>query len=315
MAMNTVPTPRLPAYNLLVLAGMSVLWTAFGCQLGESEVVRRSPDVGSGMGGSSGLDAMGVDSTARDTALVNGTRFDSADAMDDALVAGEGEADAGRKADVADSKGLAGPDLVDALGEAGGGSKVSMTCTEAGYQFCEGFEDGASLWTVTTGQWEVSAQGGGLQTDMVFGPTTAVGSIAYVATGAWQDMTVEAKVMVTSFNQASSTNRVVLYARYQDTTHFYAVALRGDGKLGLRRNGTAFGTLANVSVAENEWHVLKVRVSGAADNVVVEGSLDGTLLVAATDTSVSMTSDVGTVGLGVYGGMMAVFDDIKVSAP
>jgi hypothetical protein len=298
---------------LLVLAGLSVL--AFGCQLGESDVVRRSPDVGSWPGGSIGQDALGGNNTASDTAMASSTRFDSAATLDEALVAGEGAADAGRRADVADSKGLAGPVVVDALGEAGGLSKDSKTCSEDGYQFCEGFEDGAALWTETGGQWQVSAANSGQETNMVFGPTSGIASIAYVPVAAWQDMTVEARVMVTSFNQASSTNRVVLYARYQDMTHFYAVALQGDGKLGLRRNGTAFGTLANVSVAENEWHVLKLKVSGPADNVVVEGSLDGTLLAAATDTSGSLPTDTGTVGLGVYGGMMAVFDDVEVSSP
>lgn len=37
--------------------------------------------------------------------------------------------------------------------------------------------------------------------------------------------------------------------------------------------------------------------------------------MAATDTSGSLTTDTGSFGLGAYGGMMAGFDDIKVSSP
>jgi hypothetical protein len=304
--------PSLPARNLLALAGLSLLWTALGCKLGVSDVVRRSPEVGSGTGGSSGQDLRDASPAANDLGPWISPRIDGDNATYDAVVTGENETEAGPKNTVADTRSFAGPDSVS---EAGGMGKVSGTCMEDGYQFCEGFEDGAARWAMTSGSWSLSEMGDGSETNMVFGPTDAVPGIAFVPTTAWQDMTVEARVMVTSFDQPSSTNRVVLYARYQDITHFYAVALRGDGKLGLRRNGTAFGTVANVSVAVNEWHVLKLRVSGSADNGVVEGSLDGTLLVTATDTSGSMTSAVGTVGLGVYGGALAVFDDIKVSSP
>lgn len=305
-----MPSP--PARNLPALAGLSLLWAAFGCQLGVSDVVRRSPDMGSGTGGSSGQDARDANTTTGDLDPLLSPRMDGAYAIDDAIVLGKNEAETGPQAAPADTRSLAGPDSVSEAGRVG---NLSETCVEDGYQFCEGFEDGAALWAVAGGPWGLSEMSEASEPNAVFGPTDAVASIAFVPTAAWQDMTVEVRVMVTSFDQASSTNRVVLYARYQDTTHFYAVALRGDGKLGLRRNGTAFGTVANVSVALNEWHLLKLRVSGPADNGVVEGSLDGTLLVTATDTSGSMTSDVGTVGLGVYGGALAVFDDLKVSSP
>ena len=305
----------LPARNLLALAGLSLLGTALGCQLGESDVVRRSPDVGRGMGGSSGQDARDANPAASDSGPLMSLRIDGDNAILDTFVTGENEVGTEIKADANDRRPPAGPDTADALGEVGGVRKVPEACLQDGYQFCEGFEDGAARWASTGGTWDLRVMSDGLENDTVFGPTAAAGSIAFVPTAAWQDMTAEAWVLVTSFNQASSTNRVVVYARYQDTTHFYAIALRGDGKLGLRRNGTAFGTVANVSVAENEWHALKLRVSGAADNVVVEGFLDSTLLVAATDTSGSMTSNVGTVGLGVYGSVLAVFDDLTVSSP
>jgi hypothetical protein len=128
-------------------------------------------------------------------------------------------------------------------------------------------------------------------------------------------MTVEVRVRVTSFGRASSANRAEIYARYQDAGHFYGVSLRADAKLVLRRNSSSFGPVIDVAVAENEWHTLKIKVSGPQDNVAVEGYLDGTLLAAATDTDGSLPSAVGTVGVGVYGETMAVFDGVKVSSP
>ncbi|HEY5283715.1 MAG TPA: hypothetical protein VIM14_13070, partial [Polyangia bacterium] len=188
-------------------------------------------------------------------------------------------------------------------------------CTAEGYLFCEDFQSGANRWDSTDGTWGVSEDSGDGASNAFFGPRGSAASMAYVPSGAWQDMTVEAKVMVTSFAQNSSSSRVVLCARYQDPSHFYGVSLRGDGKLGLRVNTTGFGTVASVSVGENEWHTLKIKVSGPTDNVMVEGYLDGTLRTTATDTSGSLPSDVGTVGVGVYGGAMAVFDDVTVSSP
>ncbi len=319
--MNTVLLPISPARNLLAMAGLGLLAAALGCQLGEADVVQRTPAVVNGTGGSSGVDASpGLDSIAMDTAASDSPAGDGLSATKDTSATGEGAMittvlDAGAGADGMDSKDQASVDAPAVPGTDGGDDEGSDPCLGANYVFCDGFEDGASQWTVTGGAWASVSENGDADANAVFGPTTSVSSIASVPSGAWQDMTAEAGVMVTSFGQYASTNRVVLYARYQDPSHFYAVALSGDGKLGLRRNAAAFGTLANVSVNENEWHDLKIRVTGAADNVVVEGYLDGKLLAAATDTSNSLNGDVGTVALGVYGGALAVFDDVRVSSP
>jgi hypothetical protein len=300
---------------LLALAGLSLLCTTLGCQLSVTDVVRRSPDVGSGRSGPSAQDARDANPAANDSGPLIGLRIDGDYAVYDAFVMGENEAETGLKLDATDTRPPASPAHADAVSEAGGAPMDSESCTDAGYQFCEGFEDGAARWALTGGPWDLSNVSDGSGTNTVFGPTAAVAGIAFVPGGSWQDMTVEARVMVTSFDQATSTNRVLLYARYQDSQHFYAVALRGDGKLALRRNAAAFGTVASVALDENHWHTLKLSVSGSADNVVVEGSLDGTLLVTAMDSSDAQASDLGTVGVGVYGGALAVFDDIHVSSP
>jgi len=322
--MNTALLSRSPAHNLLAMAGLGVLTATLGCQLGEADVVRRAPAVVSSTGGSGGSDAVfGVDAIAMDAAIRDLPASDSWSATSDVSTTGEGAmttaaTDIGSSTDVPDvldGRDQAANDSVNIPVYDGGGGEVSTPCGGDGYEFCDGFDDGAPLWTETVGEWSTIPENGAPDANAIFGPTTAVSSIAYVPSGAWQDMTVEARVMVTSFGQYASSNRVILYARYQDLSHFYAVALRGDGKLSLRRNAATFGTLASVNVAENEWHTLKIRVAGAADNVAVEGYLDGALLTAATDTSGSLNGDIGTIAVGVYGGAMAVFDDIKVSSP
>ena len=72
-------------------------------------------------------------------------------------------------------------------------------------------------------------------------------------------MTAEVRLRVTSFGKASSANRAEIYARYQDAEHFYALSLRADQYLVLRRSASSLGTAAAVSVAEGGWHVLKIR--------------------------------------------------------
>ena len=314
MAMRIIPLPSSTARNPLARVGLLLLWSTLGCRLGEADVVRRLPDLNAG--GGDGLDAQSGDSLATDTASTSLPYLDGGGVAADVVEKRDAETEAGSSADATVDKNLGSDDTANQPSDTGVRAEVSAPCGSKGFVFCDGFQSGVDLWVATGGAWDIvsdpddpSAQ------NLVFGPTNAVASIASVPSVLWRDMTVEAKVMVTSFKNASATNRVVVYARYQDVSHFYAIALRGDGKLDLRRNANVFGTTANVSIAENEWHTLQIRVSGPADNVVVEGSLDGVLLAAATDTDGSLPSDTGTVGVGVYGGALAVFDDVRVSSP
>jgi hypothetical protein len=294
---------------VLAFAGWCALGATFSCQLGESDVVMRTPDIGHGTGGSNGQDMADGDTGTHDDASGDGLGLDGSGATGDALETGGTVMDTGSSAIGTDTSSDVSCDAVPA------DTSAVSEAHDSGYQFFENFEDGANLWASAEGDWVVSEESGDAESNAVFGPTAPAPSIAYVPSGAWQDMTVEAKVMLTSFDPSSSSSRAVLCARYQDLSHSYGVTLRGDGKLGLRRNATAFGTVASVSVGENEWHSLKIRVSGPVDKVVVEGFLDGTLLTTATDTSGSLTSNVGTVAVGIYGNALAVFDDVSVSSP
>jgi hypothetical protein len=293
------------------MASAVVLCATLGCRLSQSDVVQRSPSLTQGMDGPSGLDAPALDEAEHDTAPLDLPGADGASTADDTSDMDGNGAESESGADMSGDQASDTPYVVDASG----GSDAADPCSAAGYQFCEGFEDGAGGWVSTVGPWDVDKVSTSSGTSAVFGPLTTGSTIAYAPIGVWQDMTVEADVMVTSFGQNTSSNRAEIYARYQDLDHFYALGLRGDGRLGLRKNGSGLGKTAMVSISENQWHTLKIRVSDSADEVIVEGYLDGALLTTAPDTENAPTGESGTVAVGVYGGTRAVFDNVKVSSP
>ena len=289
-----------------------MLLLAGGCDLGSAAVVTRSPDLGPPLISASGPDAPGAE--ASPDAGSDGRRPDSSSpAVDtrDARNAGLDTSIAAEAADVAGS----GNETLAVAAEAGTAGEAGSSCLAQGYVLCDDFEDGAAGWMSTGITWEVADDGSDAAPNAVLTPTGPAASSAFFAAGAWQDMTAEVRVRVISFDHASSSDRAELYARYQDASHFYAVSLRGDGKLGLRQNSTSLGPAIAVTVREGDWHTLKIKVSGPQDNVSLEGYLDGVLLVTATDTSGALSSATGTVGVGTYGETRAVFDDVEVSSP
>jgi hypothetical protein len=196
--------------------------------------------------------------------------------------------------------------------------EAGSRCSEPGFVFCDDFEDGADGWKWTGASWTVKEGGRSEGESTVFGPTAAAAGRAIYTGARWQDVTVEVRVRVVSFGQATSTNRAEVLARHQSGDLFYAASLRGDGKLGLRKNAIGLGTAVSVSVSEGQWHTLGLRVSGSAGEVAVEALLDGRMVATAIDADASQggpSSTVGSVGLGVYGETLAVFDDLKVSSP
>lgn|GEM_PF-6041071 len=299
----------------LTAGGLLALIACFGCDLGEADVVTRTPDPGPAITSPQGEDAAS-DTMSHDEAPVpDASPTDGLSTAKDTRDAPNAGPDASLAKDSADA-----PSPVDALAErtsTEGGSldEAGDDCAAQDLVFCADFEDGAVGWMSTSETWAVTDDPYAAQPNQVFAPAGPAASGAYVAGGAWQDMTLEVRVRVTSFGQASSANRAEAYARYQDSGHFYAVSLRGDGKLGLRRNSSGFGPVVDVAVGENEWHVLKIKVSGPKEDVAVEGYLDGTLLVTAHDVDGALASALGTAGVGIYGETLAVFDDVKVSSP
>jgi hypothetical protein len=310
--MSTVGTARIATAmrRRLRRGGVAVLLATIGCNLGEAEVVTRSPDLGPVVGVPSGEDArspIAVDGGAEvgETSPPDATSF-----AEDLREAGNALPDTSIAPDAANVLDGARADLVML-----DGSCPALADGACGFVFVDDFEDGAAGWMSTGIRWQVTDEPDASQPNAVLSPTGPAASSVYFAAGAWQDMTVTTRVRVTSFGAASSSNRVELYARYQSAGSFYAVSLRADAKLGLRANSISLGPVVSVAVAENEWHELKLKVSGPLDDVTVEGYLDGALLVLATDRDGSLPSMVGTVGVGVYGESVALFDDVTVSSP
>lgn len=300
-----MPDPARLALGFLCLALAS-------CDLGRADVVTRSPDLNPVVSPPPNPDAADVAGDA-------GATGNQADA-DARGVPEDGGDDRGEGADVGptlDGRDAPAPIRRDApvdrsdtacRGEAGGEGG------ESGLVMTDDFEDGAAGWMSTGAIWTVTADSTSPRPNSVLSPTGPAASSVYYSDGAWQDMTAEVRLRVTSFGGASSANRAELYARYQDAGHFYALSLRSDGHLILRRNASSLGTAAAVSVAAGGWHVLTLKVSGPPEAVSVEGYLDGVLMVTATDTEALLPA-LGTVGVGIYGETVAVFDDVSVSSP
>jgi len=290
-----------------------------GCDLGESDVISRSPDLGPPTSHPPSPDAPGLapDAGVSDATDAPKTPTDSLLAGRDAVDAPQGRPEAGSLFDAPD----VAPDADDAhprRSDAEVEGEVGALCADPGFVFCEDFEEGAPGWMTAGENWSIMDDVSSTESNAVFGPNGNAASKAFFTEGRWQDMTVTVRVRVLSFGQPTSSNRAEVYARYQDSDHLFAASLRGDGKLGLRKNATGIGTAVAAAVAENEWHTLAIRVAGRDDDVSVEGYIDGRMVVTAVDIDTAQGGDssaLGTAGLGVYGGTMAVFDDLKVSSP
>jgi pectate lyase len=176
---------------------------------------------------------------------------------------------------------------------------------------CDDFEDGNTTgWTVRSGTWSLASDGSSVykQGSNVTPAESSVGSAA------WADQTVEARVKVLQFGGTSSSYRVGVYARYQDSNNFYAVVLRGDGRLEVRKKSSTLATAIDVNAVVNTWYTLKIKVSGSAGNVTVQGFLNGVLQQTVTDSSTTVAS--GSAAVATFGGnTQAHFDDVRVSTP
>jgi hypothetical protein len=288
---------------------VSIGWGALvlsACGLGQSDVVARAPSPPRTAGGSGGEDSDVATAPPVDAG-------EDAAGVDTRDASGEADAGAGEVHALSESADSAGPDGLDSVQPDRDLPPPLDVCSSGAFAFCDDFEPSSGLWMESGGQWAIREDQSWGDSE-AYGPTIPVASQAYVPSLAFGDMTAEARVFVTTFGPASITNRAEIFARYQDSSHNYSVSLSADGKLGLRKNGSGLGTPASVSIAQDQWHTLKIRVSGGAGNVIVEGSLDGALLTTAPDFGAGSTTS-GTVAVGVYGATLAVFDGVRVSVP
>jgi hypothetical protein len=313
----SAPAPRATKRSDLIrdalLVQLALIATSAGCQLAESEVVERKPDAGVMADGPAlfdDADALAyaqpdVRSQARDAPSDRWIgRADTGGTSEDDPDAGIGVGDGGQREDL----GLPAPD---------GGPAPGTACAQLGPGdvFCDDFEHGADRWATAGMPWAITTSGASVADNHVFQPEQPAATSAYVKDGAWADVTVTAKVSVSSFGQASGANRAEVYARYQDETTFWALSVGGDDKLSLRDGSTIVGTTADIPDVEDGWHTLAIKVTGPLDRTTLEGYLDGKLKVTWVGASARATTPTGSIGLGVYGVTKAAFDDVRVSTP
>lgn len=194
------------------------------------------------------------------------------------------------------------------------GCAPGADCAEGPVVLRDDFEDGINGWMSLGITWGTSDDRAASGTNAVATPTATGATTTYFAAGAWRDITLEVRVRVNAFGPGSSLNRAEVFARFQEPGQWYALGLRADHTLALRRNASTWGSAVPARVREGEWHTLKLRVAGPRERVTVDAYLDGMLLATAIDTESSLASEVGTVGLGVYGETIAEFDDVVVYA-
>jgi hypothetical protein len=168
--------------------------------------------------------------------------------------------------------------------------------------FVDTFESGsADQWTPLSGAWGVTADGSN-----VFAQTSASGDArASAGSAAWTNQVVEAKVKVTAFN--GSNRFVAVFARFQNPSNSYFVALRSNGTLELKRvvNGAATAMVTRqLAVSPGVWYTVKLEAIGSA----LRAYVDGVLQASATDTRFPS----GKIALGTSFAT-AEFDDVIVT--
>jgi hypothetical protein len=186
------------------------------------------------------------------------------------------------------------------------------------------FEDGnANGWQSTqtnpggTPMWQVINSDAGSKTYAETGGFSG-GSAIYVSVNGvvnWTDVSIEARVRITSWAGTSTSNFVGVCARVTNgVNNFYCAALRSDGRLAIRANinntKTTLGSAAPVTppITTGVWYTLKFVVKGPLLNVYLNGS------VVPNDTVSDCTITSGGIALAVANGT-AEFDDVKVTVP
>jgi hypothetical protein len=169
--------------------------------------------------------------------------------------------------------------------------------------FSDDFQDGdSSGWTVNGGTWSVATSGSNKSYHQ-----DAVSITAKSPAGdtAWTDYSVEAQIMVSSWNSAGSAGVI---GRYLDGNNQYMLRYNnGTGKLNLeKRIGGTVTVLDSVAVTAPSvgvYHTFKLDMNGSS----LTGYLDGVQKVSATDSARSS----GKIGLYTFD-QKADFDNVVV---
>jgi pectate lyase len=190
-----------------------------------------------------------------------------------------------------------------------GGACTTSSCP-FGYVFCDDFEDGvADGWTKSGGTWSVLDEAG----DKVYQGGASEESWAGSSS---TDQTVTAMVRVVQFGGSSDSYRAGILARRSTPSDFYALQVRYDGMLSIRKGTTPLsGCQIQSGVTVTQWFEMKLQVSGPPASVTLRGFVngEGTPKLTCTHTNGIASGQAGFVTYGT--GTTARFDDITVSTP
>jgi hypothetical protein len=189
-------------------------------------------------------------------------------------------------------------------GAAGGGS-AGASGASGSVLFSDDFEDGnANGWTTTAGTWAIATDGSKVysQTGTGTGSTVLMSSSG---SAAWTNQIIEAKVKVKAFGGSSTSYLAAIYGR-RSATDYYALALRQDGKIAIRRGSSTIGSAVAAGIVAGTWYTIRLEIVGSTLKAYVNGAL--------TDTETDTTLTAGGIAVGTVN-TTAEFDDVKVTTP
>ncbi|MFI5915931.1 polysaccharide lyase family 1 protein [Dactylosporangium sp. NPDC051541] len=162
--------------------------------------------------------------------------------------------------------------------------------------FSDDFNDGnANGWSTSGGSWSA---GSGAYAQS----SSSASAKALAGSTTWSTTTVTARVTASTFG-GSASRGIGVAARAQSSSNFYALVLTANA-VQIRKGATTTLASAPFSAATGTAYTLSLAANGSA----LTGSVNGTQVVAATDTSYS-TGRVGLLANYVAG----AFDDVVVS--
>lgn len=179
--------------------------------------------------------------------------------------------------------------------------------------FQDDFESGvADSWTATDpADWQVAA-GNGSDPTAVYQRSGAFtpSSVSIAGDPSWDDVVMEARINVNAFADSSASTLAGICARVSLPSDYYLLALRGDGRVDLRRVSsyveTILATTSTAVITADTWYT--VRLSAVGSNL--EAYLNGRLILSASDA----TYPSGEIGLQTDNAA-AQFDDVLVTTP
>ena len=262
------------------------------------------PDYQTGMVAAGGMAASGASASAGSVNQAGSAGSAGASGAGTSMSGFGGATQAGTSAQggVSALAGEAGTSGTEPLGGAAG------AMGETGIVIFDDFEDQSDDgWFATTPDWEVGSDG----TSQVYRIVNLLDQSLFTVIGelGWTDMTVEAKVTVLEWGGTNTSDLVGVYARFESQATHYYVALRGDGKLALRKKiatNVTLGTPVDLALTTDKPYRVKLEIVGDE----LKAYVDDVLHITVTDSDIP----AGRVGLGADNAR-AAFDDVRITVP